>query len=104
MLFIETCFVGLLSCQCMKKCPTENTAEETIGVAHLNQDGLLEVTLRAVGENGKYPVGDAFFVYKKGTPDYELFMKLVGGLKSGETKAIPASNEATNSNAERDSF
>ena len=68
----------------------KKTTGETIGAAHLAEDGLLEVTLRATGDNGVSPVGDAFFVYRKGTPDYKLYMEQVGGLKPGETKQIPA--------------
>ena len=66
---------------------------ETIGTAHLDEDGLLEVNLRATGQDGSTPVGDAFFVYKEGTKDYDSFMKLVGGLKRGESKPIPATKQ-----------
>jgi hypothetical protein len=44
--------------------------------------------LRAEGEGGM--VGHAFFVYKKGTPEYADMMKHVGGLKRGESKLVPA--------------
>jgi hypothetical protein len=35
-------------------------------------------------------VGDAFFIYKKGTPQYEEKMKHIGGLKRGESKMVLA--------------
>ena len=78
----------LASCQCGKPpSPTAPTGK-TIGSAQLTQDGLLEVMLRAEGDGGM--VGDAFFVYKKGTPPYEEMMKHIGGLKRGESKLVPA--------------
>lgn len=44
--------------------------------------------LRAEGEGGM--VGDAFFIYMKGSPQYEEMMKHIGGLKRGESKPVPA--------------
>lgn len=52
---------------------------------------MLEVILRAESDDGA--VGDAFFVYKKGTPMYEKMLKHVGGLKRGESKPVPAFSE-----------
>ena len=90
LVLLGACFAYLISCQDMQTATSDSTTQETIGVAHLDEDGLLEITLRATGQNGSTPVGDAFFVYKEGTADYESFMKLVEGLKRGETKSIPA--------------
>lgn len=92
-LFLSS-FGYLISCQPVTPATTPQAPKETIGVAHLNEDGLLEITLRATGNNGVSPVGDAYFVYREGTSDYKEFMKLVGGLKRGETKSIPASPKA----------
>jgi hypothetical protein len=61
---------------------------KTIGSAHLTKDGILEVMLRAEGDGGM--VGDAFFAYKKGTPEYAEMMKHIGGLKRGQSKPVPA--------------
>ena len=71
--------------------PNNTTIPETIGVAHLAEDGVLEVMLRATGEvDGEPILGDAQFAFKRGTPDFEKFVELVGGIKKGETKPIPA--------------
>ena len=62
----------------------------TVGVAHLTKDGVLEVTLRAEGGEGENKmVGDAFFAFRKTDPKYNQFIKLVGGLRRGETKPVP---------------
>lgn len=42
-----------------------------------------EITLQAEGGGGM--VGDAFFMYLKGSPDYKMYMKHVGGLKMGQS-------------------
>lgn len=78
-------------CQSAKTPPPPDPAGRTIGSAHLTQDGMLEVMLRAESDDGA--VGDAFFVYKKGTPDYQKMLNHVGGLKRGESKLVPAFSE-----------
>jgi hypothetical protein len=78
----------LAACQSAKPTPVLAPVDKPIGSAHLTQDGLLEVMLRAEGEGGM--VGHAFFVYKKGTPKYAEMMKHIGGLKRGESKLVPA--------------
>lgn len=78
-------------CQSEKPPAPVEVVGETIGSAHLTKEGLLEVMLRAEGENGM--VGDAFFVYKKGSPQYQQMIKHVGGLKRGESKPVPAYHE-----------
>ncbi|MFC5455924.1 hypothetical protein [Prosthecobacter fluviatilis] len=78
----------LTSCQSEKPAPVVAPVGKSIGSAHLTKDGILEVMLRAEGEGGM--VGDAFFAYKKDTPEYEKMMKHIGGLKCGESKLVPA--------------
>lgn len=83
------CFLmQLAGCQSMKPPASVTPVDKSIGSAHLTKDGLLEVMLRAEGEDGM--VGDAFFVYTKGTAEYVEMMKHVGGLKRGESKPVPA--------------
>ncbi|MDB6005469.1 MAG: hypothetical protein JWR15_2456 [Prosthecobacter sp.] len=76
------------SCQTAKQPSPVVPVDRPIGSANLTKDGLLEVMLRAEGEGGM--VGDAFFIYKKGTPKYKEMMKHIGGLKRGESKLVPA--------------
>jgi hypothetical protein len=64
-------------------------ATRSIGVATLREDGLLEVMLRAESSSGSPVVGDAMFVYKKQDPQYNDYIRHVGGLTKGETKEIP---------------
>lgn len=78
----------LAACQPEKPAPAVAPVGKSIGSAHLTKDGLLEVMLRAEGEGGM--VGDAFFAYKQGTPEYDEVMKHIGGLKRGESKPVPA--------------
>jgi hypothetical protein len=78
----------LLGCQSAKPPISVEHVGKTIGSAHLTQDGILEVMLRAEGEGSM--VGDAFFTYRKGAPEYKQMIKLVGGLKRGESKLVPA--------------
>lgn len=78
----------LSSCQSGKPAHSAEPSGKTIGSAQLTSDGILEVMLRAESEDGA--VGDAFFAYRKGTPDYEAMMKHIGGLKRGESKPVPA--------------
>jgi hypothetical protein len=78
----------LAACQTEKPPVAVSPSGKTIGSAHLTEEGLLEVMLRAEGDGGM--VGDAFFVYKKGTPEYAEMMKHIGGLKRGESKLVPA--------------
>lgn len=78
----------LPACHSVKPAPAVAPVSKSIGTAHLTKDGLLEVMLRAEGDGGM--VGDAFFVYKKSTPEYAEMMKHIGGLKRGESKPVPA--------------
>jgi hypothetical protein len=83
--------VSCLGAHRKNRIPNDKTNPETVGVAYLAEDGALEVTLRATGEEGGEPiVGDAQFAFQRGTLDFEKFVKLVGGIKKGETKPIPA--------------
>ena len=71
----------LAGCKSEKTPSPVEPVGKTIGAVTMTKDGIMEVSLRAEGENGT--VGDAFFVYKKGAPEYDQLMRLVGGLKRG---------------------
>jgi hypothetical protein len=60
---------------------------DSIGMATLQPDGRLELTLRAEGPGGL--VGDARVVYRPGDANYAQVLQHVGGLSPGESKPVP---------------
>lgn len=60
---------------------------DSIGTATMNDDGTLVLRLRAEAEDGT--VGEGFFTYAPGDPDYESVLKHLGGMKPGESRAVP---------------
>lgn len=88
--------LSLTSCQQPRAVVPEATEENAVGVAHLHERGFLEVMLRdSVAQPEKKakgfagPNGETYFRCYKGDPDYEMYLKQVGGLKKGESKLIP---------------
>jgi len=61
-------------------------APASIGTASMKPDGTIELLLRAEGGGA---VGDALIVYPKRHPRYGFVLKHLGGLKPGQTKAVP---------------
>ncbi|MES2293740.1 MAG: hypothetical protein V4527_10630 [Pseudomonadota bacterium] len=59
----------------------------SIGVAAMTNDGTIILRLRAEGAGGM--VGEGNLTYKRGNPQYEEVLHHIGGLKPGETKAVP---------------
>lgn len=74
------CLFGFGGCAEMKPLP------DSIGGAKMLPDGTITLWLRAT--NGA-AVGDAFFEYKPGDPDYEKIRAHLGGIKPGEDKPVP---------------
>lgn len=56
----------------------------------MSADGTLVLTLRA--ESGG-AVGDGQVTYRPGDPNYASVIDHLGGIKPGETKAVPAWDE-----------
>ena len=59
----------------------------SIGVATMTDDGPITKRLRADGPGGA--TGEGNITYKRGNPQYEEVLHHIGGLKPGETKAVP---------------
>jgi hypothetical protein len=60
---------------------------DSIGAATMTPDGTITLRLRAEGEGGK--IGEGNLTYKRGSPQYDEVLQHLGGLKTGETKAVP---------------
>lgn len=60
---------------------------ESIGIAYMQPDGTIVLTLRASGPG--LAMGDAQFKYTLSDPKYQDVIRHLGGLKPGETKAVP---------------
>lgn len=61
-----------------------------IGTARMLADLTIEQQVVARGDYGS--LGEARIVLKPGDPAYRETMELVGGLRPGEMKAVPASS------------
>ena len=59
---------------------------ESIGTAHLDEEGAIVLDLRAT--NGRGIVGDARLVYPKTDARYREILDHLGGLAPGETKRV----------------
>ena len=60
---------------------------ESIGTAYMLPDGAIVLTLRASGPGSI--IGDAQFKYIPSDPKYQDMLRHLGGLRPGETKAVP---------------
>jgi hypothetical protein len=60
---------------------------KTIGSAYMQDDGTLEMSLRAVAADGT--IGEAMMVVAPQDTRYADMVKHLGGIKPGEGKAIP---------------
>ena len=60
---------------------------KTIGTATMQADGVLVLLLRAA--DGKGTIGDARVAYQPNDPNYQKVIAHLGGIKVGETKAVP---------------
>jgi hypothetical protein len=64
-----------------------STEPPSIGVATLEEGGVLVLQLRAEGERGL--VGDARLTYRPEDPQYQSILRHLGGLSIGESKPVP---------------
>jgi len=60
---------------------------ESIGMATMQGDGVIVLYLRATGPGGI--VGDGQVTYFPTDPRYQEVLAHLGGLKPGESKAVP---------------
>jgi hypothetical protein len=59
---------------------------ESIGVAHMEQDGTITLRLRSLPPG---PIAEGTLTYKPGDPKYEEIKKHLGGIAPGEYKSVP---------------
>lgn len=62
-------------------------ANDSIGIATMDDDGVLHLLLRAEDPSGA--VGDAAFEYAPGDEDYQEMINHLGGIQPGEQKLVP---------------
>lgn len=62
------------------------TDEDTIGVARMERDGTVVLTLRAEGPHET--IGDGVIVYPPSHDDYQYVLDHLGGLEPGEEKMV----------------
>jgi hypothetical protein len=62
------------------------TQVESIGVAHMEQDGTITLRMRSLPPG---PIAEGTLTYKPGDPKYEEIKKHLGGIAPGETKSVP---------------
>ena len=62
------------------------TSDASIGSATMEADGTIVLQLRAEGPGMR---GDALLRYPKGHKEYHNVLKHLGGLRPGESKAVP---------------
>jgi hypothetical protein len=62
-------------------------AENSIGSATMETDGTIVLQLRPKSSGAAS--GDALLRYPPGHPDYQKILRHLGGLKTGEVKAVP---------------
>jgi hypothetical protein len=60
--------------------------EAAIGVARMEQDGTIVLTLRAEGPHGE--IGDGLVVYPPSHEDYQYVLDHLGGLQPGREKVV----------------
>jgi hypothetical protein len=84
---------GLLAATLASGGPLRAAAEDatplpaSIGAATMAPDGTITLRLRAEGPGGK--IGEGQFSYRPGSAQYDEVLGHIGGLKPGQTKAVP---------------
>ncbi len=81
----------LTSCHNLRSdAEAEDADKRPIGVATLEKEGALTVFLRAESINEDPPItGHTQESYHPKDPEYEMYLRHLGGLKRGESKSIP---------------
>ena len=64
-------------------------SNDSIGVARMDENGMLYLQLRAEGADGT--VGDAMFQFPPTHKKYQYWLDRLGGLEPGQSKPVPAS-------------
>ena len=59
---------------------------ESIGVAHMTEDGTITLRLRSLPPG---PIAEGTLVYRPGDAQYEAIKKHLGGIAPGEYKPVP---------------
>ena len=68
----------------------EDADKRPIGVATLEKDGALTVSLLAEStQSGQPIIGHSQTSYQPKAPEYQMYLRHLGGLKRGESKNIP---------------
>jgi hypothetical protein len=67
--------------------PTRTTPEDSIGVATMEADGTIVLTLRASTPGGIR--GETQLRYPRDHEEYDAVLKHLGGLRPGESKPVP---------------
>ena len=85
----------LTSCHHLHSDVEEGDADmRPIGVATLEKDGALTVSLRAESAHSGQPIiGHSQTSYHPKDPEYQMYLRHMGGLKRGESKSIPPLSE-----------
>lgn len=83
--------MNLVSCveNSETKILSDSMSEESqgsIGVAFMENDGTLVLTLRAISPDA---VGDGVLVYEPRHKSYDEVIRHLGGIKKGEEKSVP---------------
>jgi hypothetical protein len=66
--------------------PVEPPLPESIGVAHMRDDGTIEMHLRAEAADGS--VGEAMFIYAPDDLRYDSILAHVGPMSPGDQVAV----------------
>jgi hypothetical protein len=60
-------------------------AHESIGVAHMDQDGVIVLRIRSLPPG---PIAEGEFRYAPGDPEYDNIQQHLGGIAPGESKSV----------------
>ena len=60
-------------------------AYESIGVAHMDQDGVIVLRIRSLPPG---PIAEGEFRYAPGDPEYDNIKQHLGGIAPGESKSV----------------
>ncbi len=67
---------------------------ESIGSAHMADNGTITLMLRAEGPG---VIGDAMLIYHPDDKDYSKILQHISGLKPGESKPVPPWSDTSES-------